>query len=335
MSEAVRMVEVWRGNLAESFHRGHAVVCDAQGAIRAAWGDPDAVILPRSSCKMLQALPLAESGAAAALGSEALALACASHQGAEIHVTHVARWLRELGLGETDLRCGAEPPRDAADRARFRAEGAAVCQLHNNCSGKHAGFLALNVHLGGGPEYVEPDHPVQQAVRMAFEEMTGTEGLGWGIDGCSAPNFATTLTGLARAMARMADPRDLGVARSSAARRLVAAMTRHPLLVAGEGRACSELMAAMGGRVAIKTGAEAVFVAILPERGLGVAVKIEDGATRASECVIAALLIRLGVLDANDPVARRRLAPPLINRRGIATGGIRPTDDLYASGARI
>lgn len=335
MNDAARLVEVWRGNVAESFHRGHAVICDAQGEIRASWGDPDAVILPRSSCKMLQALPLVESGAAAALGSEALALACASHQGAEIHVTRVARWLDHLGMTETNLRCGPEAPRDPADRARMRSDHAAVCQLHNNCSGKHAGFLTLNRHLGGGPEYVEADHPVQQAVRGVFEEMTGTEGLGWGIDGCSAPNFATTLTGLARAMARMAAPDVLGKARGDAARRLVAAMVAHPELVAGEGRACTELMTAMGGRAAIKTGAEAVFVAILPGQGLGVALKIEDGATRASECVIAALLVRLGVLDAADPAARRRLAPPLVNRRGIVTGEIRPTEALYAGGRKL
>ena len=228
-------------------HRGHAAVCDAGGGIVAAWGDPAAVILPRSSCKMLQALPLLESGAGAGLDGERLALACASHQGGG----DACRAGGALARRPRDVR--SRPALRAADARRSRrappaaAADEAPCQLHNNCSGKHAGFLMLGRRLGAGPEYVEIDHPVQRAVRAAFEEMCGAESPGWGIDGCSAPNFATTVTGLARAMARMADPRGLGPAREDAARRLVAAMVAHPLLVAGEGRACSELMPAMDG----------------------------------------------------------------------------------------
>jgi L-asparaginase II len=332
MADAAPMVEVWRGDVAESHHRGHAVVCDARGEVRAAWGDPDAVILPRSSCKMLQALPLAESGAG--LTDERLALACASHSGGAMHVTRVAHWLAELGLGEADLRCGPQVPEDTAERRRLRAAGEAPCQLHNNCSGKHAGFLMLGQRLGGGPEYVEVGHPVQRAVRGAFEEMCGAESPGFGIDGCSAPNFACTVRGLALAMARMADPAGLGRVREAAARRLVAAMLAHPLLVAGEGRACSELMPAMH-RVAVKTGAEAVFVAILPEPGLGVALKIEDGATRASECAITAILARLGAIDPRHPAAARRLTPGVLSRRGAVAGAIRPDPAFWADGRPI
>lgn len=335
MAEAVAMVEIRRGPFAESVHRGHAVICDARGEIRVAWGDPEAVILPRSSCKMLQALPLAESGAAEGLSSEQLALACASHQGAEMHVTRVARWLGEMGMGERDLRCGAQIPDDREERGRLREEVHAPCQLHNNCSGKHAGFLTLNRHLGGGSEYQEPDHPVQRAVRAAFEEMTGAESPGYGIDGCSAPNFATTMRGLAFAMARMADPSGLGPARAAAAERLVAAMVAHPLLVAGAGRACSELMAAAQGAVAVKTGAEGVFVAIWPEKGLGLALKIEDGGTRASECAVATLLARLGAVDAADPRVLRRMSPPITNRRGLVCGEIAPAAALRGNGAPL
>ena len=175
---------------------------------------------------------------------------------------------------------------------------------------------------------------MQRAVRAAFEEMCGAESPGWGVDGCSAPNFATTVHGLARAMARMADPAGLGPVREAAARRLVEAMIAHPLLVAGEGRACSELMAAMDG-IAVKTGAEAVFVAILPARGLGVALKIEDGATRASECAIAALLARLGAIAAENPAAARRLRPPVLSRRGFPAGRIQPDAAFWAGGAPI
>ncbi len=335
MTDAVPLAELWRGDRVESRHRGHAVVCDAAGRIRAAWGDPGAVIFPRSSCKMLQALPLVESGAAAGLTPEPLALACASHNGSALHVGHVARWLDDLGFEERDLRCGPQVPDDRAERGRLREAARAPCQLHNNCSGKHAGFLALSRHLGGDAEYVDPGHPVQRAVRASFEEMCGEASPGFGIDGCSAPNFATSVRGLARAMARMADPAGLGAVRETAARRLVAAMQEHPVLVAGEGRACTELMQAMDGRVAIKTGAEAVFVAILPQMGLGVALKIEDGATRASECAIAAILVRLGVLDAALPATRRRLAPDVPNRRGLAAARIAPAAEFWAGGAAL
>jgi L-asparaginase II len=335
MNDAVVLAEVWRGPVLESRHRGHAVICDAAGGIRAAWGDPEKVILPRSSCKMLQALPLLESGAGDDLSPEQLALACASHTGAGMHVRRVGQWLDAMGMGEADLRCGPQVPEDRTERGRLREAFEAPCQLHNNCSGKHTGFLTLNRHLGGGPDYVDPQHPVQRAVRAAFEEMCGLESPGFGIDGCSAPNFATTLHGLARAMARMADPRGLGAAREGAARLLVAAMLAHPLLVAGEGRACSELMAAAGGRAAVKFGAEAVYVAILPETGLGVALKIEDGARRGNECAIAALLVRLSVLQAGDPAVARRLTPPVRSRRGEVVGSIRPSADLWAEGAPL
>jgi L-asparaginase II len=337
VAAAVPLVEVVRGPIVESVHAGHAVIADASGGIVAAWGDTGAVILPRSSVKMLQALPLVESGAAdaASLGDEHLALACASHAGGAMHVRRVARWLEDLGLGEPDLRCGPQRPEDAGERDRLRREDRAPGQLHNNCSGKHAGFLTLARRCGGGPDYIVADHPVQRAVREAFEAMTGAASPGWAIDGCSAPNFACTVAGLAQAMARMAAPEGLGQARQAAAQRLVSAMLAHPLLVAGEGRACSELMAAAGGRVAVKTGAEGVFTAILPRRGLGVALKVADGATRASEAAIAALLVRLGVLATEDPRVESRLRPPLLSRRGLVAGALRPSAELWDGGRPI
>lgn len=331
--DAAPLAALWRTDLLESRHRGHVAIVDASGALVAAWGNPDAVIYPRSSAKMLQALPLVESGVE--LPSERLALACASHEGAGIHVLGVERWLADLGLEEADLRCGPQTPEDKAERRRLRALDEAPCQLHNNCSGKHAGFLMLNQRLGGGSEYVEIDHPVQKAVRAAFEEMTGADSPHWGIDGCSAPNFATTVSGLAHAMAKMASPASLGRARGDAAAALVAAMRAHPDLVAGEGRACTELMQAMGGRVAVKTGAEGVYVAILPERGLGIALKAEDGATRAAECAIATLLVRLGELDPADPACERRMAPVLPNRRGLPAARFAPEPALWEDGRRI
>lgn len=329
--DPVNLVEVWRGPFLESIHQGHAVICDASGGIVAAWGDPNAVILPRSSAKMIQALPLVESGAADAAGLTPahLALACASHQGAPGHSDMVADWLGTLGLGDDDLRCGPEAPRDRPIKHDMIRAGGTPCQWHNNCSGKHAGFLTLTQHLRAGPAYIDPDHPVQGAVLEAFEGVTETKSPGFGIDGCSAPNFGTTLQGLARAMAFFAAAdAESGPVRNRAAGRLVRAMIAHPWLVAGDGRACTELMQACTQPVAIKTGAEGVFVAILPEQRLGVALKISDGATRASECAMAAILVRLGVLGAEHPATLRRMNVPVPNRRGLQTGFIRPAQAL-------
>lgn len=324
MSKPVAMAELWRGGLLESTHTGHAVICDDTGGIVESWGDPAAVIFPRSSCKMLQALPLVESGAADAAGltDRQLALSCASHEGAALHVHAVRDWLAGLGAGEADLRCGSHEPYDRSERDRLILGHERPCQLHNNCSGKHAGFVTLNRHLGGGADYIEIDHPVQRAARAAFEAVTGEAIAGWGVDGCSAPNFATSVHGLARAMARFAAADGSG-ARESAMRRLSTAMATYPEMVAGEGRACTELMRAMGGRVAIKTGAEGVFVAILPERRMGLALKITDGAGRAAEAAVAALLVRLGVLDPAHPAAVKRLNPMQKSWRGFETGEIR------------
>ncbi len=319
MSDPVVLTEIWRGSFLESTHRGHAVVSDALGNIVHAWGDPQAIVLPRSSAKMIQALPLIESGAAKAhhLTSRHLALACASHNGAQIHTDPVSAWLRDLDLADDDLRCGSQIPNDRPARNDLIKQDTSPCQVHNNCSGKHAGFLTLSKHLGAGPEYIEAGHPVQTAVLEAFERTTGQSSPGYGIDGCSAPNFATSLHAMARAMALFAAaPED------SPEATLTNAMCAHPELVAGEGRACTRLMRAAPG-VAVKTGAEGFFVGILREQKMGVALKIADGGTRAAECTMAAILTKLGALDAQDPTALAYTDAPILNRRKIETGHMR------------
>ena len=320
MLHSVPLTQIWRGDFLESSHRGHAVISTFEGELVDAWGNPEHVILPRSSCKILQALPLVTSGAADAFGltSRQLALSCASHQGAKIHSNLVLSWLKDLGKTDDDFRCGTQWPRDIAASNDLVKTDQTACRYHNNCSGKHCGFLTLSKHLGAGPDYHLVDHPVQQAVRTAFEDITGETSPGYGIDGCSAPNWACTMAGLARAMARCAGEESDTM--GSAAARLRDAMMAHPELVAGETRACTELMRAAPG-VALKTGAEAVFIAIIPGLKLGISVKIEDGGTRASEAVIASLLIRLGVLDAAHPASLKRLGP-IHNWDGLQTGRI-------------
>lgn len=332
MTGAVPLTEIWRGPIIESLHMGHAVICNAAGDVVEAWGNPDAIVYPRSSAKMIQALPLVESGAADALGltTEHLALACASHQGAAVHTERVRAWLAELGLGDADLRCGPQMPQDREAFNTLIKTDDSPCQVHNNCSGKHAGFMSLSKHMHGGPEYIDADHPVQQAIFAAFEEVTGETSPGWAPDGCSAPNSITTMRGIGRAVAAFAAAKEGADARQTAMVRLYQAMIAHPVLVAGERRACTELMRAVSEPVALKTGAEGFFVAIAPTKKLGIAVKAQDGSVRAANCTIAALLVRIGVLDPEHPLAKRFMNAPILNRRKIQTGMTKPVDALLS-----
>ncbi len=320
------LAEIWRGPVLECVHRGAAVVCGPDGNLLESWGDPERIILPRSACKMVQALPLVESGAADAAGltDRHLALSCASHNGASVHVSLAEDWLAGLSLGASDLRCGVQIPNDRTERENLRTHGVQPSQFHNNCSGKHSGMLTLNRHLGGGAEYIDPDHPVQRAILAATEETAGESTVGHAIDGCSAPNFTLSLKGFATAMARFARPQEaFSGARTKAAERLIEAMAAHPVLVAGEGRACTDLIRACAGKAVVKTGAEGVFSAILPEAGLGIAVKIDDGSTRGSHAAITALLARYGALDRGHPAYQSYADAPLLNRRDIDCGRVK------------
>lgn len=323
MSEAVPLVETTRGPFLESRHFGHAVIADANGKVVEAWGDPSKTVLPRSSAKMIQALPLLESGAGTALKQEQLALACASHSGEQRHVDWVTNWLNDLGLDEHALCCGPQASRDLALNTEMIRQNIPPSRVFNNCSGKHAGFLTLARYLNAPLDYVDPENPVQRAVRAAFEETCGEESPGFGIDGCSAPNFAVSLAGMARAMARFAAAGSGGGIRDTAMTTLRTAMMAHPELVSGKGRACAALMQSAQGKAAVKTGAEGFFVAILPEQKLGVALKIEDGATRASEAAMAAILVRLGVVEAEGPAISNLLSPQIRNWDGLNVGHIR------------
>lgn len=319
------LVETTRGPIVENRHHAAAAICTASGSIVEAWGDIDTAILPRSAIKMIQALPLLETGAADAmgLGDQHLALACASHQGAAVHTDAVAAWLSSLKLSPDHLLCGPQPPRDPAVKAIDRT----ATRLLNNCSGKHTGFLTLALHLGADPSgYLLPDEPVQKAIQAAFAEVTDTQApLVYGTDGCSAPNYAASLKGLAGAMARFAAPDTLGPVRGAAAGRLVAAMAAHPVLVSGEGRACLALTTATEGRAVVKTGADGVFTGIYPEKGLGFCLKIQDGHVPACESLCAALLVRIGALDRNHPTARHYLNTEIKNFNGEVTGERRVT----------
>jgi L-asparaginase II len=324
------MCEIWRGSYLESVHTGMAVICDKDGEISHQWGDPNALILPRSSAKMMQAIPLIISGADKkfSIGEDLLALACASHNAAEIHLSRVAGWLSHLGFSDTDLRCGSQPPKDPHVKKEMCEKGRSPSQIHNNCSGKHAGFLSVSRHLNAGAEYTDPDHPVQLMVMDVFQELTQNKVDGIVIDGCSAPNPAMPLYSLAKAMSWFATAHKRDDQLSKAALKLRNAMVNYPELVAGERRACTNLMRACEKKAILKTGAEGVFVAILPELEKGIALKIFDGGTRASECAIASLLIQLGVLNPNHPTALAYTHAPILNWRKIETGMMKASNSF-------
>lgn len=325
------LVEVTRGAVVESRHRGIVAVTDAAGAVVAAWGDTERAVYPRSAIKPLQALPLIETGAAEgfALGDAEIALACASHNGEAEHVAGVIGLLERIGLAADDLECGAQSPigREAA-LVRVRA-GEAPSALTNTCSGKHAGFLTTAVHLGEKTAgYIKSGHAVQRRVAETLAEMTGCD-VATGpvaIDGCGIPTIAVPLAAVARAMARLAVPESLAPPRAAAARRIVAAMTAHPGLLAGRERYDTAVMEAGRGAFVVKSGAEGVHTAIVPGLGLGCALKIEDGAGRAAEVAMTAVLRHLGALDdhARTEVADY-LERPLINWSGKQVGVIRAT----------
>ena len=331
------LVEVLRGALVESRHRGTIAVVDAAGKRRFTIGDVGRAVFPRSSVKLIQALPLVESGAADAYGFGAaeLALACASHSGEPRHLAIVSAMLQACGRGATDLQCGPQTPfSTAAARDLIRA-GEPASALHNTCSGKHAGFICLACHHGVDPTgYVGLDHPVQQEVRSVLEELTGTPLAAdvCATDGCSIPTYAIPLDRLAAAFATLATGAGLSAQRATAARRLFDACMAEPTLVAGTGRFCTDAMLAVPGRLLVKTGAEGVYCGAIPELGLGIALKCEDGATRAAETMMAAVVQAILPMSAAErDLFAARLRPAIHSRVGKKVGEIRPVTGLIES----
>ncbi|MFV3131165.1 asparaginase [Niveispirillum sp. KHB5.9] len=322
------LIRVTRGGLVESTHRGRAVVVGADGHVLAAFGDVKAITYPRSANKALQALPLVETGAADAFGLETaeLALACSSHDGEPMHTERVAAWLSRIGLSPAHLECGSHAPYSVPTWEAMLRRGEAPTTLHNNCSGKHTGMLTTALHRGEAIRgYVNYQHRVQQRILGVMEQVTAHDltSAPWGTDGCSIPTIGLPLEALAFGMARMADPQDLPSARADAAQRLLAAWGAHPELVSGTEGFDTLFMQALNSRILSKAGAEGVSVGIIPDEGIAIAVKIDDGAKRAAGPAMAAVLRRLGLLTDPEWAALEGLVQPAIrNRAGLKVGGI-------------
>lgn len=304
MSE--RLVELTRGRIVESIHRGDLAVVDSSGKLLYSVGSPrEKVAFIRSSSKPVQAVPVVESGAIDRfqLTEKELAVFCASHNAEEIHVETVLGILQKIGLSESALQCGRHLPLDKNASAALLQAGKEPTEVHCNCSGKHSGMLTFAQQMGWDvSNYTDLEHPVQQAMLRSMSVFAGMrpEEIEIGVDGCGVPVFGLPVYNMALAWARLADPSGLPTSTQQAVTRIRSAMTAWPQLVAGTGRLCTALMTQLNGRVIAKSGAEGVYCSAILGKGIGIAVKIEDGNGRANGPVVVETLRQLGVLTEED-----------------------------------
>ena len=319
MPEPMVLAEVWRSGVLEGVHRGHAVVLDPSGRVERAWGDPTVAILPRSSNKPMQAVAMVRAGLP--LEGELLALTAASHSGEPFHVEGATAILAMAGLDEDALLTPEELPIDEEEKARILAAGGAPSRLLMNCSGKHAAML-LTCVVNGWPtgDYTDPEHPLQQSIRDEIVALSGEQPWALAVDGCGAPIFGLTLSGLARSAAACvrADP-------GTPPRRVADAMRAHPEWVAGSRRDATALARTLPGLL-LKEGAEAVYVSAFPD-GRSIALKIDDGANRARPVAMAGILQGLGI---DNEVIEAQAHAPLLGA-GRPVGEIRPAPALLTA----
>lgn len=328
--------EVTRGNRVECVHYGSVAVVNTRGELLFQAGDPHFLTFTRSTLKPFQAVPFLQSGGPEKFGfsSREIALMCASHSGEPMHIDVVQSMLSKIGCDEHHLRCGCHVPLQYAQTGAQPPAGMSFNQLYNNCSGKHAGFLAYCVQHGLALEsYLEPSHPLQQAIKQSVSEFAGIaqSALGEGIDGCSAPNYAMPLSQLAFAYARLAQG-EQDAEHGTTLGALFEAMTSHPELVSGTGRGDLALMQAAPGDWVAKAGAEGVQVLGIRSAGLGVAFKVADGNSRALYPAVVSVLQQLGLITVSgaSPLAAW-LRPTIKNLMGLPTGEVRATVQLVKS----
>lgn len=330
------LVNLWRGNAIESRHRGAVAVVQSSGQPVFSMGDTLHHTFPRSAIKFIQAIPFVESGAMEhyALQDEHIALSCASHNGEPSHVGLVNDWLEKIGCTENDLECGASLPMHQATQFELLERGEGPTRAHHNCSGKHLGFLSTCRHLGDTvANYRLYNHVAQHRWFDVLESMSSARvmQLPWGYDGCGIPCLALPLHRVALAMARFADANGQSTERTSAISRIQSAVAAHPYLVAGKERLCTDLMQLLAPKVLVKVGAEGCYTACIPEHGLGIALKMDDGHDRGARVALGAVLQKLGFIDKQEMLQLEDyLNPTLTNSRGDATGRAEVSSDWDA-----
>lgn len=336
--ESEILAQVVRGETVESIHRGHLIIIDGDGETLFSLGNPETVTFWRSSAKAFQAIPFLTSGAADEFGftTDEISLACGSHSGERMHTKTAARMLDKIELTERDLRCGAHLPFDEKRAAEMIHEGETPTQLHNNCSGKHAAMLAFCVKTNADIKtYEQLEHPLQEAILETVEKFTDVpaSAVKIGIDGCAAPNFAVPVSAMAKAFARLVNPPEsFDEATKKACRRIVAAMIEFPEMIGGTERLDTMLMREGGGKLISKIGAEGVYSAgVLPcemyPKGLGIALKIEDGDDKRARAVV--LIEMLRQIKIFKPETLKQFSPlPTKNRRGDWVGETRANFEI-------
>lgn len=330
------LIERTRGDFVESFNRGSICIVQHDGKILFQVGNSHQVSFTRSALKPFQALPIIESGAMDAfkLDLKEIAVACGSHNAEKEHLEVVNSILAKCKLSENDLMCGAQMPTGRVPRAELRNSKNSPRDIHNNCSGKHAGFLALCVHMGWSTRnYLDYDHPCQQLQRKTCAEIfeLNESDLLLGEDGCSAPNYATPLFHQALAYKNLISERGKSKEREKACKIVVQAMTEHSLLVAGRNRYCTDIIKASKGHVIGKTGADGIFCMAMPQLELGIAIKIDDGSMGPQYLVAQAIIEALGVDLGDDPAINKYVNPAVRNWNKHEVGIQRISTDLQES----
>lgn len=334
MKPSNTIVRVYRGNITESIHRVHLAVVNTKGSLLHGAGDPQLLTFARSTAKLIQALPVIASGAADhfGLGDAEIALCCASHNGEAEHVRAAQGILGKLGFHHEHLQCGAHEPYHAPTAQTMRERGEAPTTLHNNCSGKHSGMLALCAHLGASPDtYMSLQHPVQQLMLDAVCAMSGIpkEQMELGVDGCGVPVFGMPINHLALAFARLGSPEALPEVRANACQRIIAAVRKYPQYLAGSDRFDTQLIEVTQGRIIGKMGAEGIFALTVPDKELGLVLKIEDGNQRALYPAVVEALKQLDLLSAAEVSQLAAFHTPTVhNWQGTEVGIIRPDFQL-------
>ncbi|MED4780055.1 asparaginase [Brevibacillus choshinensis] len=325
------LVVVKRGNHIESVHTGSIAVVDWRGNLLYGVGDVERMTFTRSSLKPIQAIPLVQSGAADRflLNDKEIAICCGSHNGEEQHTQVVRSMLFRIGLQEENLQCGAHPPYSQERYLELVRKQIEPGQIHNNCSGKHTGMLALAMHLESDIDsYHQPEHPVQRKVLEALLELAEIkeDQVLTGIDGCGVPNFAIPLTKLAQVFAKLAHPGDIQPpSLKQSIQRITQAMMQYPEMVSGSQEFCTEVMKITKGRVIAKGGAEGVYSLGLLEKGIGIAIKVADGNWRSAYPAAVEVLRQLEELSPAEAAALLDFHVPVVrNRRGERVGSVEP-----------
>lgn len=337
MPTSIPIVHITRGPITESVHRGHIAVVDASGHLIYELGDPQHVTYARSTAKLLQTVPLIESGAADQYGltPAEIAVTCSSHNGEAEHVATVRSILNKLGLDESALLCGIHQPWHKQTRESMRAKQIAPNPLHSNCSGKHAGMLTLAAHIDSSlTAYTDVDHPVQSRILHTVCELAQIDqsDVHIGTDGCGVPVYGMSMTHLATAFARFGSGQLTPANRTDACKRIMQALINHPFLLAGSDRFDTELIKVTNGRVIGKMGAEGMYAITIPSAKLGIALKVDDGAGRAAVPAAIEILLQLDLISRLEMEQLASFYQPIItNRRNEQVGLVKPIFSLQKS----